>query len=102
MSDKLLRLAIFCVLIYSIYSLSCPCHTMKDLRDSCKIPENCPAGLTLDACGCCKVCAKALDEKCGGPWETSGRCAKGLSCIKPENLPEYQKWQAEGVCMRDL
>ena len=46
-------------------------------------PKCCPSGkLTLDACGCCQVCAKAQNEICGGPWYTSGQCASGLDCLK--------------------
>lgn len=98
MTDGMLRLVILFVLLGSIYTLSCPCWRDKNLKDSCKVPENCVAGITSDACGCCKVCAKALDEKCGGPWGTTGRCGEGLECIKSENLPPGAVQHAEGIC----
>ena len=43
----------------------------------------CKSGqLTTDACGCCPVCAKGQYEICGGPWATSGICAKEFHCLK--------------------
>lgn len=45
--------------------------------------SSCPSGeLTKDACGCCRVCASGLGERCGGySWE-EGICAKGLLCAR--------------------
>ena len=37
---------------------------------------------TFDECGCCMTCAKAELQVCGGPNESSGKCAQGLSCLK--------------------
>lgn len=84
--------------IFSIYSLSCPCLWDKTYRSHCKVPENCPVGLTKDACGCCDVCAKAKGEACGGPWFLLGRCGKGLKCIR-EN-PEYS--HSNGICQPEI
>merc|ERR1712137_634524 len=32
--------------------------------------------------GCCKICAKAENEVCGGPWGTSGNCSPGTRCLR--------------------
>ncbi|XP_047475857.1 serine protease HTRA3-like [Penaeus chinensis] len=51
-------------------------------------PNRCPAigqchrGITWDVCNCCEVCAKGLDEECGGPWGAYGKCGYGLTCLK--------------------
>nr|ACO15386.1 Cysteine-rich motor neuron 1 protein precursor [Caligus clemensi] len=58
--------------------LSCFCGATP-----CEAPKCCDSGsYTLDACGCCPVCAKGADETCGGPFRTSGSCDVGLSCLK--------------------
>ena len=46
-------------------------------------PKCCSSGeITgwLSGCGC-QECAKAAQEPCGGPWDTTGRCASGLNCL---------------------
>jgi len=70
---------IFSIVIYFTDALSCvPCGSAP-----CEVPKCCPSGkLTLDACGCCPVCAKGEKETCGGPWNTSGNCVVGLNCLK--------------------
>ena len=36
-------------------------------------PACCKSGYyTLDACGCCYVCALADQDVCGGPWDVGG------------------------------
>ncbi|XP_042204828.1 serine protease HTRA3-like isoform X2 [Homarus americanus] len=51
-------------------------------------PNRCPAigechrGITWDVCNCCEVCAKGLNEECGGPWSAYGKCGFGLTCLK--------------------
>ncbi|XP_076031862.1 venom protein 302-like [Oratosquilla oratoria] len=54
-------------------------------------PVNCKWGTQKDVCGCCLVCAKGLGEVCGGPWFSSGRCARGLRCLRD--------FKSEGVCI---
>jgi len=44
-------------------------------------PQCCKSGYTtLGYCRCCKACAKAEGEICGGQYDLYGTCAPGLSC----------------------
>lgn len=60
-------------------ALSCtPCH----LVPSC--PElKCTGGTVPGLCGCCIVCAKQLNERCGGLYGLIGTCDQGLHCVLP-------------------
>ncbi|XP_037032412.1 cysteine-rich motor neuron 1 protein-like isoform X2 [Bradysia coprophila] len=73
-------------------ALKCVCN-----QQECDVirAEDCPGkGLVvMDPCKCCRVCAKTLGEKCGGPNGFSGTCEPQLECIsKP--LPDRT-----GICM---
>jgi len=72
-------------------SLSCmPC----DRRNCRNEPKawDCRSGqLTTDVCGCCKRCAAALYEKCGGLWGMSGYCADNLYC-------QQEGYGSVGIC----
>lgn len=58
-------------------SLSCiPCSWVR-----CTAPVNCKGGLVKSICGCCSICAKVEGERCGGQWQTLGRCDSGLKCV---------------------
>jgi len=76
-------------------SLSCfPCPAAIDCRSAPK-PSDCPSRqLTRNAipCNCCRECAKAEGQECGGLWDSSGQCADNLDCVgeDTENHP--------GVC----
>nr|API81351.1 venom toxin [Hemiscorpius lepturus] len=59
-------------------------------------PRNCPAGTVKDVCNCCIVCAKGLNEECGGPWDLAGKCGNGLTCVKRTTSPN-----ARGRCRRN-
>uniref|UniRef100_A0A224XGG1 Putative venom gland protein n=1 Tax=Megacormus gertschi TaxID=1843536 RepID=A0A224XGG1_9SCOR len=92
------RLAILCVLVVSVYSLSCPCWQEIDKTKYCRPrPASCPLGYTTDACGCCPVCYKVEGERCGGPWGVYGRCGEGLRCEKGAGISSDDN-QREGVC----
>ncbi|XP_045606961.1 serine protease HTRA3 [Procambarus clarkii] len=59
-------------------TLECvPCSPSR-----CPAIGECPLGITWDVCNCCEVCAKELDEECGGPWSAYGKCGPGLTCLK--------------------
>merc|ERR1712241_773862 len=79
---------IFSVVIYFTDALSCvPCGSAP-----CEVPKCCPSGkLTLDACGCCPVCAKGEKETCGGPWNTSGNCVVVLNCANVQQHIRIEK-----------
>ena len=53
-------------------------------------------GTALGVCGCCRVCAKGLNEKCGGIWNLQGRCGEGLKCV----TKSQDDWQLGGHCER--
>ncbi|XP_004209329.3 cysteine-rich motor neuron 1 protein [Hydra vulgaris] len=61
--------------------LNCPqnCHSAFCV-DRNKINSFCKSGVTIDSCGCCFVCAKKVDEICGGHLDVFGRCRTGLLC----------------------
>lgn len=44
-------------------------------------PEDCPGGLAPDPCGCCPVCARGLNQTCGGQYGILGVCDQGLTCV---------------------
>ena len=82
-----LRLAVavwlgFLVCNFTTALLCIPCSDVK-----CETPI-CRGGFVKDACNCCKTCAKTVGEKCGGPYDMSGVCDKGLKCKKvlPKNV----------------
>jgi len=64
--------------------------------------EDCTWGLTTDFCDCCKECAKGPGESCGGYWEWTGSCAKGLTCTyeATEGTPDYYEYydSMTGIC----
>uniref|UniRef100_A0A1W7R956 Venom protein n=1 Tax=Hadrurus spadix TaxID=141984 RepID=A0A1W7R956_9SCOR len=98
----MLRLILLCILVTSVYSLSCPCWEEEDKTKYCPpTPTNCPIGLTLGPCGCCLECYKDKGEACGGPWGVLGECGEGLRCEKGfDDLGNdyYYANHKEGVC----
>ncbi|KAJ3610783.1 hypothetical protein NHX12_022874 [Muraenolepis orangiensis] len=60
------------------------CPIRCDVKSMCpRLPANCPAaGVSLDACSCCSVCASAEGESCGGGAGKLGdpMCGEGLEC----------------------
>nr|AGV98853.1 androcin [Androctonus bicolor]AGV98854.1 androcin [Androctonus bicolor] len=92
----MIRVLILLCLLGSLNALKCKC-------DKSKCPQinasDCPAGITLDACRCCDVCAKAEGEECGGPYNMRGKCGIGLNCQKP-NTNDYAEWlRLQGICV---
>ncbi|XP_069987605.1 single insulin-like growth factor-binding domain protein-2 isoform X2 [Penaeus vannamei] len=53
---------------------------------------DCEFGFVADRCNRCE-CAKGLGEVCGGTWDFSGICAKGLECDRDGKF-------SEGVCVK--
>ncbi|XP_076036979.1 uncharacterized protein LOC143022578 [Oratosquilla oratoria] len=91
----LLTLGLFFCQLYGSYSLSCQSCKPKECRPVSY--ENCHAGVVLDTCGCCLVCAKGDGKQCGGHFKILGSCSKGFICVpnpNDVNPPEH----AEGTC----
>uniref|UniRef100_A0A1W7R951 Venom protein n=1 Tax=Hadrurus spadix TaxID=141984 RepID=A0A1W7R951_9SCOR len=83
---------VFLGIFASAMSLSClMCGTFECPPP----PNNCPAGLVKDACGCCLVCAKAENESCGGLSNIFGKCGHGLKCVLEGN-----RVIASGICKK--
>ncbi|KAI4897411.1 hypothetical protein NFI96_024485, partial [Prochilodus magdalenae] len=64
------------LVVESSWGLRClPCDVT-----TCPEKLKCRGGKVLDPCQCCYVCAKQKGETCGGAWNLSGTCDKGLEC----------------------
>lgn len=75
-----------------------PCNPL-----TCPHDLHCPGGSTTDPCGCCRVCARLINETCGGSFELLGRCAAGLQCfITPPAYGAEVTGQEEGTCQGKL
>lgn len=65
--------------ISSRYAIGCPSRCDKSMCP--RVPADCPAGQTLDACHCCPVCASGEGEACGGSGKLGDpMCGEGLEC----------------------
>ncbi|XP_070578150.1 cysteine-rich motor neuron 1 protein-like isoform X2 [Ptychodera flava] len=79
------------------YSCQQPCDT-----STCS-PTNCKGGLVDDLCGCCKVCARLVNETCGGIDNLFGICDEGLYCAvqpPPHGDPITGNEMAMGTCQQ--
>lgn len=75
--------------------------------DVCKKPQNCVAGLVLDDCNCCEICAKAEYELCDHPdlpplrGASYGKCGENLECRLRKDLPKKEGPEALCYCERN-
>lgn len=75
--------------------------------EQCPKPKGCVAGLVLDQCNCCEVCAKAEYELCDHPQlpvkegVTYGQCGENLVCKLRSDLPDKEGPEALCYCERD-
>ncbi|XP_046385638.1 insulin-like growth factor-binding protein-related protein 1 [Ischnura elegans] len=63
--------------------------------------RECPAGVAIDTCGCCRVCARTVGEKCYTPSlpKTSrkyGYCGDNLECLIRSDLERRD--EPEAIC----
>lgn len=77
-----------------VKSLSCvpldiPCPPKAEVQ------AKCTHGVTLDKCGECYECKKALGESCAGVWNMHGTCGDGLRCTEEPNQVDRKI----GVCV---
>jgi len=76
------------------------CHSCELVN--CPELEDCPAGKVKDVCNCCYVCAKSLNETCGGRFDLEGKCGLGLYCQKNlsvgDSLATLPLSSSVGVC----
>lgn len=77
----LLALTVFCSTVIAQYKPCEPCDPSKCPLASDK---DCLAGLTLDKCGCCQVCAQRESDLCNHPdvpsTEQYEACGENLQC----------------------
>ncbi|XP_041351860.1 cysteine-rich motor neuron 1 protein-like [Gigantopelta aegis] len=66
--------------------------------DQCLTPRECRRGSTIDLCGCCSVCAKEVNQSCGGKYGLLGKCGEGLQCFISPPIGRPISGQEEGVC----
>ena len=64
------------LVVESSWGLRClPCDMVE-----CPEKLKCRGGKVLDPCKCCYECARQKGQTCGGAWNLSGTCDKGLEC----------------------
>ncbi|XP_029350170.1 kazal-type serine protease inhibitor domain-containing protein 1-like [Echeneis naucrates] len=64
------------------------------------VPEDCPAGMVQDNCGCCEQCANVEGQQCDpdGAQKFYGRCGDGLVCQR--KIPKReQRAEPEPTCV---
>ncbi|XP_078588087.1 cysteine-rich motor neuron 1 protein-like isoform X2 [Branchiostoma floridae x Branchiostoma japonicum] len=85
--------AVLLGMVNGLSALSClQCGTF-----TCAPVPPCRGDITKDPCGCCDVCAKIEGEGCGGPWDISGTCSSGLTCVIDPGDP-LGSFNAAGTC----
>jgi hypothetical protein len=83
----LLTLTVFCS---TILAQNKPCEPCDTSKCPMTLDKECLAGLTLDRCGCCQVCAQRESEQCNHPDVPSSKqyeaCGENLQCkIRTDN-----------------
>lgn len=64
------------------FVIGCPARCDKTMCP--RVSADCSTGQTLDACGCCSVCASGEGESCGGSGKLGDPvCGEGLECSVP-------------------
>lgn len=58
---------------------------------SCPVLTECKAGMVMDVCNCCAICAQSEGEKCGGKYELNGKCGLEFYCHQDDG-------DSHGIC----
>ena len=95
------------IAVLLLLSIACVCSQQSPDCASCdraacgKVSDaDCPAGILLDECGCCQVCAGKLNEECGGKFWSSGRCGRDYFCLGPNPKQPINVGKGEvGICV---
>lgn len=76
------------------------CLTCKSCQpSSCPVVTECSAGLVMDVCNCCAVCAQSEGEQCGGRFELDGKCGIEYYCqLKPLHGYGSPESSIVGIC----
>lgn len=84
--------------LQAVQGLSCAQCDKK----ACNELLNCKAGMVKGLCGCCNLCTKLVNERCGGLWHMHGKCAHGLKCVTKAQLNDRDRFLPEnfkiGLC----
>ncbi|XP_067120366.1 single insulin-like growth factor-binding domain protein-2 isoform X3 [Centruroides vittatus] len=81
------------------------CRSCSGVNCVDKTEEDCPGvGVTKYGCACCKICAKGLGDRCGGPFNIAGICGRDLECVK-SSPPEGEDSgiyliNSRGICQK--
>ncbi|XP_061767615.1 serine protease HTRA1B-like [Nerophis ophidion] len=82
------------------FVVGCPSRCDKSMCP--RLPAECPAGQTLDACRCCPVCASGEGEACGGGGKLGDPlCGEGLRCsvsAGPGSSATVRRRSKTGIC----
>lgn len=84
------------------FVIGCPARCDKAMCP--RIAADCSTGQTLDACGCCPVCASGEGESCGGSGKLGDPvCGEGLECSVPGGGVAYtttvRRRSKSGLCV---
>uniref|UniRef100_A0A3Q3KHL3 Uncharacterized protein n=1 Tax=Monopterus albus TaxID=43700 RepID=A0A3Q3KHL3_MONAL len=87
--------------ISSRFVVGCPSRCDKSMCP--RLPADCQAGQTLDACHCCPVCASGEGEACGGTGKLGDPvCGEGLECSVSGGVAytaTVRRRSKSGICM---
>ncbi len=73
------------ILLFTPLSHTLVCDICDLSKCSDPVPKDCPGSLTTDPCGCCHMCARVVNQTCGGQYGIHGTCDIGLVCsINPQ------------------
>lgn len=61
---------------------------------TCPLVTECVAGMVMDECNCCPVCAQSNGDTCGGKYDLMGKCGLDLFCYHDYGAEE----NSVGIC----